>query len=151
MFNRNQLDEMQEQKLLHIERNGCWFAFWGLLLALVVEALLGMDMKALAGEWVLFMALAVYLGIACGRAGIWDRRLKMTWQTNLVMSLIGGLCTGLFMLAFISLRYGFFPAAAYFALFIFLITVAILFVSLQLSAASVKKRQQQRKQEPEEE
>ena len=67
MFNRNQLDEMQEQKLLHIERNGCWFAFWGLLLALVVQALLGLDMKALAGEWVLFMALAVYLGIACAR------------------------------------------------------------------------------------
>lgn len=26
----NKLDEMQEQKLLHIERNGCWFAFWAL-------------------------------------------------------------------------------------------------------------------------
>lgn len=26
----NKLDEMQEQKLLHIERNGCWFAFCAL-------------------------------------------------------------------------------------------------------------------------
>ena len=151
MYKKNQLDEMQEQKLLHIERNGCWFAFWGLLLALVVQALLGADVKALAGEWVLFMALAVYLGIACARAGIWDRHLKMTWQTNLVISLIGGACTGLFMLAFVSLRYGFFPAAAYFALFMFLITGVILFVSLQISAASVKKRQQQLEREPEEE
>ena len=28
---KNKLDEMQELKMLKIEHNGCWFAFWGLL------------------------------------------------------------------------------------------------------------------------
>ncbi|MDD7312724.1 MAG: hypothetical protein PUH78_09820 [Clostridia bacterium] len=28
---KNNLDERQEQTLLRIERNGCWFAFWALL------------------------------------------------------------------------------------------------------------------------
>ncbi len=28
---KNRLDEMQEQKMLQIEHNACWLAFWGLL------------------------------------------------------------------------------------------------------------------------
>ena len=37
---KNNLDEMQEQKLLHIEHNGCWLAFWALLAAMTAESLL---------------------------------------------------------------------------------------------------------------
>ena len=32
---KNNLDEMQEAKLLQIEHNGFWLAFWGLLATLV--------------------------------------------------------------------------------------------------------------------
>lgn len=69
----NNLDEMQEQELLKIEHNGCWLAFWGLLLAIIVQAISGKGDPF--GEWILFMLLAVYMGIACMRKGIWDRRL----------------------------------------------------------------------------
>ena len=34
---KNNLDERQEQTLLHIEKNGCWIAFWGLLAALMIQ------------------------------------------------------------------------------------------------------------------
>ena len=34
---KNQLDEMQEQKLLHIEKNGFWFVFWTLIVSMVVQ------------------------------------------------------------------------------------------------------------------
>ena len=34
---KNNLDEMQEQELLKIEHNGCWLAFWGLLVTMIVE------------------------------------------------------------------------------------------------------------------
>ena len=55
---QNKLDEMQEQALLKIEHNGCWFAFWGLLVMMAAEALLGFGVKTMAGEWIIFMALA---------------------------------------------------------------------------------------------
>ena len=34
---KNKLDEMQEMKLRGIERNGCWFAFWALLAAMMIQ------------------------------------------------------------------------------------------------------------------
>ena len=37
MKRRNNLDEMQEQKLLHIESRGYWLAFWGLAAALIIQ------------------------------------------------------------------------------------------------------------------
>ena len=93
---KNNLDEMQEQELLHIEHNGCWLAFWALLAALLVESLLGFELKAMAGEWILFMVLAFYLMADCLRHGIWDRRLKANGKTNLIASLIAGAAVGIF-------------------------------------------------------
>lgn len=34
---KNNLDEMQEHKLLKIEHNGCWFAIWSLLAAIFIQ------------------------------------------------------------------------------------------------------------------
>ena len=48
---KNQLDEMQEQKLLHIERNGCWFCFWSLLAAILIQMAVCEDVAtAMLGE-----------------------------------------------------------------------------------------------------
>ena len=56
---RYKLDEMQEQKLLKIERNACWLAFWGLAAVLVVQVItIGDNLwNSIAGEWILFMAI----------------------------------------------------------------------------------------------
>ena len=75
---KSKLDEQQERKLLEIESRGCWLVFWGLLLALIVESMVIKDSRAIIGEWILFMGLALYLGISCIRAGIWDRRMDMS-------------------------------------------------------------------------
>lgn len=93
---QNKLDEMQEQALLKIEHNGCWFAFWGLLVMMAAEALLGFGVKTMAGEWIIFMALALYLCIDCIRHGIWDRRLKASGKTNLIVSLLAAVSVGIF-------------------------------------------------------
>ena len=45
-----------------------------------------------------FIALALYLLIGCLRKGIWDRRLKANWQTNLAVSAIAGICVGIFII-----------------------------------------------------
>ena len=82
----NNLDEMQENKLLKIESRGCWIAFWGLFLVLSGQALAGAELKTYTGEWVVFMVLAVYLASACQKEGIWDRHLNANTGTNFVIS-----------------------------------------------------------------
>ena len=53
---KSNLDEQQERKLLEIESRGCWLAFWGLLVALIVETVvMTKDLRAIIGEWVLFI------------------------------------------------------------------------------------------------
>lgn len=95
---KNVLDEMQEQKLLQIEHNGCWLAFWGLLISLFVQIFLyGREFERIAGEWTVFMCLAVYIVISCLKNGIWDRRMAPVASGNLKSSLLaGGLCGVIF-------------------------------------------------------
>ena len=61
---RNRLDERQEQKMLQIEHNGCWIAFWGLAISLFVGYCLGLEWRNLVGEWIVFMGLSLYIVIA---------------------------------------------------------------------------------------
>lgn len=91
---RNKLDEMQEQKLLQIEHTGCWLAFWGLAVSLLVQCCMGLEWNYLAGEWVVFMSLSLYVTIACMRNGIWDRKLEPTPKVILGSSAIAGLICG---------------------------------------------------------
>lgn len=93
---KNRLDEMQEQKLLQIEHNGCWLAFWGLLIALFVQIFVyGREFDRIAGEWAVFMCLAVYIVAGCFRNGIWDRRVAPVPSANLKTSLITGCVCGM--------------------------------------------------------
>lgn len=93
MFNKHSnLDELQEQKLLGIERNGVWFAFWSLLAAILVQSTL--DIGNMIGEWIVFMALALYLLVACLKKGIWSRTLQANTKTNLVVSSISSTALG---------------------------------------------------------
>lgn len=92
---KNNLDEMQEQELLRIEHYGCWLAFWGLLVAMAVQMVLRVPGRQMLGEWIVFMALSLYIAIACLRKGIWDRRLKANWKTNLSVSLLAAVATGI--------------------------------------------------------
>ena len=91
---KTNLDEMQEQALLKIEHNGCWLAFWGLLAVMAVQMLLRVPGRQLFGEWIVFMALALYLAAACLRAGIWDRHLQANWKTNVIASLLAAIAAG---------------------------------------------------------
>lgn len=90
----NKLDEMQEQKMLKIEHNGCWFAFWGLLAVLLIQVIIygyrDDSWKYMVGEWSVFMCLALYIIIDCLRNGVWDRRLSPTPTVNACASVIGG-------------------------------------------------------------
>ena len=60
---KNRLDEMQEQRMLKIEHNGCWLAFWGLLVMLLIQEFVygAGNWRYMAGEWIVFMCLALYM------------------------------------------------------------------------------------------
>lgn len=147
------LDERQEQALLKIEHNCCWLAYWGLLIALFVQhAAFGADLNRTIGELVVFMVLSVYLGVSCMREGIWDRRLRPDAKTNTAISCIAGLVVGIGMFLQV---HGNFPdkiggsiAAGVFAA---LMTGALCFVVLALSAAAYRKRVSELEAEPEDE
>ncbi len=145
MNNRNMnsnLDEMQEAKLLKIEHNGCWLAFWGLVIAMIVQLFTtdAADLpRTLAGEWILFMALAVYLGEACLRNGIWDRRLKADRKTNLIVSLVAAAAAGLVSGAVVLARYHSVSGAVASFVICFVAVSAACYLLLSLSARSYKK------------
>ena len=92
---KSNLDEMQEQALLKIEHNGCCLAFWGLLAAMALQMVMRVPGRQMLGEWIVFMALSLYIVIACLRKGIWDRHLKANWKANLIVSLLAAVATGI--------------------------------------------------------
>lgn len=96
---KNNLDEMQEQTLLKIESKAYGIAFWLLLIAIVVQNVLevsdlGEGIPLIAGEWIVFMILCVYVAVNCLKNNIWERKLKPTVGTNFILSLIGGVVSG---------------------------------------------------------
>lgn len=104
---KNNLDEMQEQKLLQIEHRGFWFGFWGLFISMAVQMVAcGNKFQYVLGEWVVFMFLCIYLCGACLRNGIWDRRLKADVSTNIIASLVAGVVMAVIMFASAFLRSG---------------------------------------------
>ena len=148
---KSNLDEQQERKLLEIESRGCWLAFWGLLIALIVESVVIKDSRAILGEWILFMGLALYLAISCMRAGIWDRRMDMSRKTSLLVSLAAALCAAIFMFGFTFVRYQKPVGSLYSAAIMGTITFAICFLVVRIAARATKKRQDELNAEPEDE
>ena len=139
---KNNLDEMQEQKLLHIEKNGCWFAFWALIASIFIQMMISREnlIERLAGEWFIFMCLAIYIGAACIKNGIWDRKLKADPKTNLVLSLIAAVISGILNGVINYLEFGSLEAAFWCFVILFVFVAVICFVAMTLCTSLYKKR-----------
>ena len=108
----NQLDEMQEQKLREIEHKGMWLAYFGLLLAIVVQ-------------------MVIY------PAGVW--RYMADKKTNFLLSLGAGLVTALLFGVLSFVRYGSAAVALLTFASLFVFTAALCFAALSISAAAYKR------------
>ena len=138
---KNNLDERQEQELLRIEHNGCWIAFWGLLIAMVVQLIAGIHgPENLAGEWIVFMCLALYLGISCIKNGIWDRRMKPDFKTNLIASGIAAVVMGIVWFTISYRNYHKLAGSIATGVFMFLVTGVLCGVALMVASNVYKKR-----------
>lgn len=139
---KNNLDEMQEQKLLRIEHNGVWFAFWGLLVAILIQSLNGgaNEFHNIIGELVIFLGLDFYLLVACMKNGIWDRKLQANTKTNIIVSLVGGTVVGF--LYFISsyLKYHKLLGSIATGIVMLSMTAILTFIVLSTCASIYKKR-----------
>lgn len=93
---KKKLDEMQTQKLLRIYKNGFWLTWAGLLAAYLVQAATTDDFARHSGEWIIFMAINVYVLGAMLKEGIWSERLAPTLRNNTLCSMVGGAAVLLF-------------------------------------------------------
>lgn len=141
---KNNLDEMQEQKLLKLESRGFWLIWWGLLAAMAVQLLVyGVEAyHLLLGEWAVFMLSSVYMAVACVKQGLWDRKLKPNFKTNLLMSLLAGVVFGGFMGVYSYRSFGAVEAAFWTVALVGGCTFVLCLLALSLSAAAYKKRRQ---------
>ena len=134
---KNMMDEMQEQTQLRIESGGCWLAFWGLWAAMAVQSVLHCPPASMAGEWVVFMVVCVYMLARETRSGLWDRHLKPNLGTNLLLSLL----TGAAMAVFGLLVYDYWNWLM--ALLTGIVTALLVFGGLQLVMRMVKHRRKE--------
>lgn len=146
---KNNLDEMQEQKLMKLEHNTCWLGYWLLVIAILVQLILTGSVESIKGELVVLVILCLYLVIGCLRLGIWDRHMEANWKTNLPVSPIPGVIVGV-VGVITSIRnfgyYGFWTSALIFAMPFFFTTV-LTFALLSLSTAIYHKRKEKLEEE----
>ncbi|KAF5081144.1 DUF6773 family protein [Anaerotignum sp.] len=138
----NNLDEMQEKKLLQIEHTGCWLAFWGLLVAILVQILIFDEdvIRSVAGEWIILFCLSLYMSISSMKSGIWDRRLKPTLKYNTNISLISGLVCALIFSISSYIKYHVLMGSIATGIFMFIFIFAVTFFTLSLSVKMYHKR-----------
>lgn len=142
MKQKNKLDEMQEQKLLKIEHYGVWLAFWGLLLMIIIQTVAsgGNALLNIAGEFVVFIVLAIYLLAASLKNGIWDRRLAPNLRTNFMISVISGFICGMIIFTVSYINYHNFMVSIGSGFFTMMFTLALTMLALSAAAAVYKKR-----------
>lgn len=139
---KNNLDERQENKLLHIEKNGFWFMFWALFASMFLQMFLSVEnlIECIAAEWIIFMCTAVYVAVACLKNGIWDRKLKADPKTNLIISLIAAVFCGVVNAVINYRSFGSVQAAVWCLVICLILVAAVCFCVLSLCTMFYKKR-----------
>lgn len=150
---KNNLDEMQEAEALKIHERGFWIMEWGLVAAILIQALLYEpgNFSYVGGELVVLLAGSGYAIAANLRKGIWDRRLKATPKSNLLVSL--GFSAGFAVIFGVInyVQYGMAEIAVICAAIFFVFIVIVCFVVLTVLAAVYQKRKDKLENEEEEE
>lgn len=141
-YDKQQLDERQEQTLLKIEHRGCWFAFWALLASIFIQSFLygPADFEQIAGEWIVFMMLALYLIFACMKQGIWDRKYAPTTKNNLFISVFAAFAFAIVFAAINYHSYQIFSGAVATGIVMFFLIFLLCFVALSVCSKVYYKR-----------
>ena len=151
---KNNLDEMQEQKLLHIEKTGFWMLYILIAFDLIIKVMKRKKKKDVLVELLCFMAVGIYTFVMCVKNGIWDRHIQAGARTNIVVSIISGLIVAVLYLIDYAKRSGAhynWKAAAGAAGFSGLLTTLITLLLLCLGTAFYQRRVRVLEEESEDE
>ena len=85
---KNNLDEMQDQKLLKLEEYGFWVMFWALVLSIVIQLIVGSSIKEVLGEIIVLLIGSVYISVTTLKNGLWTRTSIPTRKGNALASII---------------------------------------------------------------
>ena len=84
----NNLDEMQDQKLLKTEEYGFWIMFWALAAAMVVQLVTGSTLKEVAGEIAALLIGSIYIAAVSLKNGLWTRTSTPSMKGNAAASIL---------------------------------------------------------------
>lgn len=150
---KNNLDEMQELKLLKLESRGFWLGFFGLFISIPVQIFLySEEVKGIiTGEFIVLLCMGIYLIAGCLKNGIWDRHLQATPQVNIGVSILAAALTALFN-AIMSYRndHSIGGAVAVFIVYFFMVGIVVS-VTMCLCTAFYQRKRTQLEEECEEE
>lgn len=145
---KNNLDEMQELNLMNIEKNSFWIAYFGLVIAIVVQSFAGIGNPF--GETIVLLIVSVYSVSASIKRGIWDRRIPATPKANLAVSLIGSAIFSVALIIGNYYQYGVLKAAVLAGVFFFVFITVVCFGVLTVLTHFYKKKKEKLEQEIEE-
>lgn len=129
---RNNLDEMQEQNLLNIEKTGFWMAYWGLVIAIVAQTLIYKEnaFAYIRGECIILFVSSICMALECIRKGIWSRSIPATPRANLLCSFVAAGAFSLILGVIKYIQYGSVPGAFASAVIFFISMFFLCFVVL---------------------
>ena len=85
---KNNLDEMQDRKLLKLEEYGFWIMFWGLAAAIVIQLVTGAAIREVAGELIVLALGSVFIAVGTLKNGLWTRSSTPTVKGNAAAALL---------------------------------------------------------------
>lgn len=86
---RKVVDEREEMEMMRIEHLMYWFVFWALLASIFIQILvLGAEFSQVAGEWMIFMLMAIGTVFADIKGGHFDYCSRPGWKTYLIYSAV---------------------------------------------------------------
>lgn len=153
-LSKNNLDEMQEQKLLHIESSSFWILYAMLLVAILIQCVFFKPGACeILPELICFLAISFIILIRCAKNGIWDRRFQPNVRTNIAASILAGVVVA----ALQPITYLFKPEQWYSLTGMFItmaivgpLTFCITFFLMSISSYATKKQSRKLEQEEEE-
>ena len=150
---KSNLDEQQEFTLRGIESRACWYMYWALFISVIAQIFMyGFNdcAKYVAGEWIIFMCISLYLVIRCIKNGIWDRKLKANTSTNVMVSAASGIIAGVI---FFFLKMKDYPdkiaGCIASGVIIGVMVLVLVFLALELTMKTYQKRIEALEKEPE--
>lgn len=95
-FFAKKVDERQEMDLLRVEHYSFWLMFWLLAIEIVVQGIVLDGGDKILGEWMVFMATAIFAVAGFIRKGVWSYQSKKVpgVKSYFLYSLIAGTVGG---------------------------------------------------------